>query len=555
MNILCAIFTFIATPLVLLFLAFSVLLLRLFLGKSIRNPKYPPVIGTVFHQLFYFNSLYDYQTEQAKTWPTFRLLTPDQSDIYTTDTRNIEHILKTNFDKYSKAVLFSEEMLPNWLELFLSFLRPSRVFDVQDLLMRCTLDSMFKVGFGVDLNCLEGSSKQGSAFIRAFDDSNALVYWRYVDPLWKLKRFLNVGSEASLKKNVKVIDDFVNDLIKRKRKQLAVQQDSCLTDYKNDKEDILSRFLMESKKDPEGMNDQYLRDIILSFMIAGKDTSANTLSWFFYMLCKNPLIQEKVAQEVREVTSTQENGASVNDFVTSISEEVLEKMHYLHSALTETLRLYPAVPVDGRCVETDDTLPDGFKLKKGDGVYYISYAMGRMQYIWGDDAEDYRPERWLNNGIFQPESPFKFIAFHAGPRICLGKDFAYRQMKIMAMALLRFFRFKLADETKNVTYRTMFTLHINGGLHLCAVPRTVANVYILTKLLREKSGKRMYHPIARTIFNQRLNFNSLHHYMTDLAGKHRTYWLISSFRNEIYISDPANVDYILKTNFENCGKV
>ncbi|GFY92430.1 cytochrome P450, family 704, subfamily A, polypeptide 2 [Actinidia rufa] len=214
---------------------------------------------------------------------------------------------------------------------------------------------------------------------------------------------------------------------------------------------------MESKKDPEGMNDQYLRDIILSFMIAGKDTSANTLSWFFYMLCKNPLIQEKVAQEVREVTSTQENGASVNDFVTSISEEVLEKMHYLHSALTETLRLYPAVPVDGRCVETDDTLPDGFKLKKGDGVYYISYAMGRMQYIWGDDAEDYRPERWLNNGIFQPESPFKFIAFHAGPRICLGKDFAYRQMKIMAMALLRFFRFKLADETKNVTYRTMFT--------------------------------------------------------------------------------------------------
>lgn len=61
----------------------------------------------------------------------------------------------------------------------------------------------------------------------------------------------------------------------------------------------------------------------------------------------------------------------------------------------------------------DDILPDGFKLKKGDGVYYISYAMGRMPYIWGDDAEDYKPERWLNdNGVFQAESPFKFIAFH-----------------------------------------------------------------------------------------------------------------------------------------------
>lgn len=51
-------------------------------------------------------------------------------------------------------------------------------------------------------------------------------------------------------------------------------------------------------------------------------------------------------------------------------------------------------------------------MKKGDGVYYMSYAMGRMPYIWGDDAQDFKPERWLQDGIFQPQSPFKFIAFH-----------------------------------------------------------------------------------------------------------------------------------------------
>lgn len=101
---------------------------------------------------------------------------------------------------------------------------------------------------------------------------------------------------------------------------------------------------MESKKDPE-MNDQYLRDIILNFMIAGKDTTGNTLSWFLYMLCHNPLIQEKLVQEIETVVGDQGNRVSVDDFLAKITDEILEKMHYLHAALTETLRLFPAVPL------------------------------------------------------------------------------------------------------------------------------------------------------------------------------------------------------------------
>ena len=103
---------------------------------------------------------------------------------------------------------------------------------------------------------------------------------------------------------------------------------------------------MESKEDPENMNDQYLRDIILNFMIAGKDTSANTLSWFFYMLCKNPVVQEKVAQEIRDVIGGEANyEASMDDFIENITDVALEQMQYLHATLTETLRLFPAVPV------------------------------------------------------------------------------------------------------------------------------------------------------------------------------------------------------------------
>ena len=60
----------------------------------------------------------------------------------------------------------------------------------------------------------------------------------------------------------------------------------------------------------------------------------------------------------------------------------------------------------------NDILPNGYRVKKGDGVYYMAYAMGRMPYIWGEDVEEFRLERWLNNGTFQLELPFKFVAFH-----------------------------------------------------------------------------------------------------------------------------------------------
>jgi cytochrome P450 len=79
-------------------------------------------------------------------------------------------------------------------------------------------------------------------------------------------------------------------------------------------------------------------------VIAGKDTTATALSWFIYMLCKYPAVQKKVAQEVREATKVKEI-TNFAEFAASINDEALEKMNYLHAAITETLRLYPSVPV------------------------------------------------------------------------------------------------------------------------------------------------------------------------------------------------------------------
>nr|GEV65401.1 cytochrome P450 704C1-like [Tanacetum cinerariifolium] len=361
-------------------------------------------------------------------YPTFRFITPIHSEVCTPV--NVEYILKTNFANYTKGkynIGILKDLLGDgifavdgdkWhhqrklasLEFSIKVLRDfstaifksctvklaerisllaaaEKTIDLQDLLLKSTLDSIFKVELGFDLDTLSGLNEENNQFMKAMDDSNELVYRRFADLLWKVKRYLNIGQEANLKENLRITDKFVYELIRKKRDQL---KDGNL--YRG-REDILSRFLMESENDP--VRDNIIRD--------SQALSCSSLGW-------------------------KECGK-------------------------------------------DDVLPDGFKIKKGDGVAYMAYPMGRMTYIWGEDAEDFRSERWLDNGVFHSENPFKFTAFQGGPRICLGKEFAYRQMKILAAFRVYFFKFKLVDESFEAMYRTMFTLHMDKGLHLYAFPR------------------------------------------------------------------------------------
>ncbi|XP_021748108.1 cytochrome P450 704C1-like [Chenopodium quinoa] len=498
-------FTYIITPTIVIILVFLGIKKRL---HKNGERKYHPIGGTMIHHLINFKKLHHYMTHLASKYRTYRIITPFRNEIYTSDPANVEYILKTNFDNYGKGDYnyghlsdllgdgifsvdgekwrnqrkvssheFSTRVLRDYsseifrtnavklAKIIADAASADQIMDIQDLFMKSTLDSIFKVAFGVELDSMCGSSEEGREFSQAFDDASALSLYRYVDILWPIKKFLNIGAEARLKKNIKIVDDFVYKLISNKVELMKSPQ-SNFSEIQIKKDDILSRFLELKNTDSK-----YLRDIILNFVIAGKDTTASTLSWFIYMLCKHQNIQEKVAEEVRKFTKM-EGGGKFSEFAASLTEESLERMQYLHAALTETLRLYPAVPVDSKMCFSDDTLPDGYSVNKRDTVAYQPYAMGRMSFIWGDDAEDFRPERWLSeDGVFQPESPFKFTAFQAGPRICLGKEFAYRQMKIFSAVLLSSFIFKLSNENSTVNYRTMINLHIDGGLHICALHR------------------------------------------------------------------------------------
>lgn len=95
--------------------------------------------------------------------------------------------------------------------------------------MKSTLDSIFKVGFGEELDTLSGSNEEGRIFAKAFDDSSAQLLRRLIDVFWKMKKFLNIGLEAKMKKDIKFIDEFVYKLIDTKIEHMSKQQNDSVS--------------------------------------------------------------------------------------------------------------------------------------------------------------------------------------------------------------------------------------------------------------------------------------------------------------------------------------
>ncbi len=152
----------------------------------------------------------------------------------------------------------------------------------------------------------------------------------------------------------------------------------------------------------------------------GRDTSAATTSWIFYELDRNREILRKLINEVESVCGTGEDA--------NYTYDAMNELKYVHCVILEALRLHPAVPENVRYAVDSDTLPDGTFVPPRAGVALSYCAMGRNADIWGEDVNEFKPERFM--GTKEP-SPFKYPVFHGGPRICLGKSMAIMNIKLV----------------------------------------------------------------------------------------------------------------------------
>ncbi|CAA7027000.1 unnamed protein product [Microthlaspi erraticum] len=449
---------------------------------------------------------------------TFRLRGPWFSSlncIVTCDPRNVEHLLKTRFSIYPKGSFFREtvrdllgdgifnadqetwqrqrkiasvefhsakfreltshslhELVHNRL---LPVLETSEKFDLQDVLLRLTFDNICMIAFGVDPGCL-GPNLPEIPFAKAFEDATEATVLRFVMPtfVWKLMRSLNLGTEKKLKESIQAVDDFAEEVIRARKTELSLETES------SKRSDLLTIFMGLRDENGESFSNKFLRDICVNFILAGRDTSSVALSWFFWLVDKNPKVEERIMVEICKILEERGYHGDTEDKIEydpEFTPEEIKKMDYLQAALSETLRLYPSVPVDHKEVLEDDVFPDGTKLKKEEKVIYVIYAMGRMETIWGKDCREFRPERWLRDGRYMSESAYKFTAFNGGPRLCVGKDFAYYQMKYVAASLI--YRYRVRVDVKSgqkVEPRMALTMYMKHGLKVDMVKRSVYEI-------------------------------------------------------------------------------
>ncbi|CAO2830531.1 unnamed protein product [Amaranthus hypochondriacus] len=161
---------------------------------------------------------------------------------------------------------------------------------------------------------------------------------------------------------------------------------------------------------------------------------------------------EEIKEEVDSVTLNRNN-----------FKEVSVKLVYLHGALCETLRLYPPVVFQAKSPIKPDILPSGHHVNPNMQIIFDMYAMGRMKSIWGDDCNEFKPERWITEkGKIKHEPSYKFLAFNAGPRTCLGKDMAFTQMKIVAATIIQNYVIE-AVEGHQVVPNLSIILHMKLG--------------------------------------------------------------------------------------------
>ncbi|EDV25750.1 uncharacterized protein TRIADDRAFT_23953 [Trichoplax adhaerens] len=310
----------------------------------------------------------------------------------------------------------------------ISYAQQGEIIDARDVFGKFTMEVILSVAFGVQLNTQDttltnAASKMLSGILRR-------ILFTIISPsLLELIRKSPLDFEA---KYFQQLDHAARQVIKERRQSSAPKSKDFLQ-------------LVLDGRESGKLSDEDIIAQSFVFLLAGYETTANTLSSVCYLLAVNPDVQERLINEVDDAFS------GVDD---DLSYEQIFELKYLDMVITETLRLYPPIPIIIREVAQDCTIGD-YQFVAGTSIMLSTYALQRDSAEW-PDPEKFIPERFTQEEK-QKRSSMSYLPFGAGPRICIGMRFALMEIKIALVTVLRTVKFIRVKETE-------VPLQLNAGI-------------------------------------------------------------------------------------------
>ncbi|KJA14651.1 hypothetical protein HYPSUDRAFT_48962 [Hypholoma sublateritium FD-334 SS-4] len=335
--------------------------------------------------------------------------------------------------------------------------------DFQDLVSRFTLDSATQFLFGHNVESLSAGipypessplanspafrNHPSNVFVDAFLQGQINTSYRgRMGPSWPLIEFWR----DKIKPLRKTMDKFTEPVLFEalREKNAGVEGKESV-----EEDDTLLSHLIQHTQDIT-----VLKDELLNLLVAGRDTTACTLTYALYMLCEHPEVSERLYREIMDKV-----GPTNRPTYDSIRD-----MKYLRAFINEVLRLYPAVPFDSRTSNRATIWPGPkpYYVPANTRVIYAIMLMHRRTDLWGPDALEFDPDRFLDERLhkYLTPNPFIFSPFNAGPRICLGQQFAYQEVSFFLVRLLQqFTNFRMEPDVQPVESRPPAHWAVSGG--------------------------------------------------------------------------------------------
>ena len=320
-------------------------------------------------------------------------------------------------------------VMTNYAEQMLSHWQDGAIIDVHQEMMRLTLRIVVRALFDVEAEETEEISRSLNVMMRNSTGARLIL-----PPFF---RQLPLPGMFELRRAVSKLKDTVNRIIELHRRN------------EGDSGDLLSVLMEARDEDGSRMDDQQLRDEVMTFLLAGHETTALALSWTWYLLSQNQQVEHKLHQELDRVLGGR---------VPTVSD--LSSLTYTERVIKESMRLYPPAWSVARTVINDFEL-GGYRIPAGANVVMSQWIMHRDPRFFSD-PEKFDPDRWSNDNL-QKLPKFAYFPFGGGPRQCIGSSFAMMEAVLLLATIAA--RFQLSNvEGKSVVPVPSFTLRPKEGI-------------------------------------------------------------------------------------------